>query len=133
MKSNLNSALGALAVLCAALALGASPAEAGELRIEGDVKQTTVLGNSTTAGHGATSTFSSIKGGATIRGDVDLTSVVRNHATISPGPGRKAQTSIATIHGAGKTIGKTKRTVMVDRIVNIGGCLAVGTVNSPCR
>ncbi len=133
MNSHLHSAFGILAVFCAALALDPGPTKAGELRIEGDVKQTTVLGNSTTAGHGATSTFSSIKGGATIKGDVDLTSVVRNHATISAGPGRKAQTSIATIHGTGKTIGKTKRTVMVDRIVNIGGCLAVGSVNSPCR
>ena len=38
MNSHLHSALGILAVFCAALALNSGPSEAGELRIEGDVK-----------------------------------------------------------------------------------------------
>ena len=100
MNSHLHSALGALAVFCAALALVTGRSEAGELRIEGDVKQTTVLGNSTTAGHGATSTFSSIKGGATIKGEVVADDVVVNGRIVGRVRGLKVRlTSTARVEG----------------------------------
>ena len=125
--------LRSFALATATTLLCAGAAWSDEVRIQGDVTQTTVLSQSVTAGKGAVSRFSSIGGGADVRGDLELTSIVGQHATISAGPGAQAQTSIASVHGKQKIRGKTRRAVIVKHIVNVGGCMSLGSINGPCQ
>lgn len=132
-KKPVNSGLRSLSLATAMTLLCAGAAWSDEVRIQGDVTQTTVLSQSVTTGKGAVSRFSSIGGGADVRGDLELTSIVSRHATISTGPGAQAQTSIASVHGKQMIRGKTKRAVIVKQIVNVGGCVSLGSISGPCH
>ena len=116
----------AMTVLCT------SALWAGEVKIYGDVTQTTTLRNSATSGAGAVSRFSSIRGGARIHGDVELTSDVGLHATMTTGRGRKATTSVATIHGDARLHKNKRRTVKVKEMINVDGCLSVASMGDAC-